>query len=507
MSNRISIVGTQARDEAMKGIDYLVNGVQSTLGPFGLNILLEKGKTVSNDGYKVSTFLSSSIKNEFQRLAAQTFHEISAKTNDEVGDATTTSEVLGRAILKEAVKLLPNEKSLVSKKTPAQVIKKISEESAEVIEQLKERTIQIDSEEKLIASARVSVEDEKLAELIGKMQWELGPDGIIVAEDTAEPFSSIQKVKGIRIDNGMGAPIMINNQEKQSLEISDCSVIMTNHTIGKEELLKLKEIIFAPLISKGQMKIAIIARAFTADAIKICAEAHQAGLLLYPINAPYTDQTQIMKDMQAVLGGRYIDVEEGSLDDLQLSDVGYATKIEARRFDAIITGQDDEKTQERMAKRVETLKKSLTGEVSDYAKKALEMRISQLSNGFALLKIGSPIEAERRRLKDKADDAVLATRLALKGGTVKGAGLAFKEIAESLPEDYILKQPLNTINDQIMRSAPEGWTVEEWVRDPYLVLESALRNACIGASTMATINMIEAAENPKKCSHGEVENG
>lgn len=505
MTNRISTVGTKGRDEAFEGIRYVAKAVKSTIGPFGQNFLLEKGKKVTNDGFTVSQQLCNAIKNEFQRLSAQAFHEICAKTNYQVGDFTSGSWALGEAILFSSLKQLQSEKTLVGKMTPSDIITTVEKERVEVIEKLKAMVVPVETEEQLISSALVSTENEELASLIGKMQWELGSEGMIVAEETAETKCSIQRVKGILIDNGMGAPIMMNNLEKQSLEISDCSVIMTNHTLGEEQLLKLKETIFVPLMLKGQNRIVIIARAFTADAIKLCQASHGAGLFLYPINAPYTDQGQIMRDIVAVLGGNYIEVEGGNIEDLQLSDVGYATKIEARRFDAIITGVDDEKSAIRVAKRVEELTQKLAGEMSDFQKKAIETRLAQLTNGFALLKVGAPTDVSRKRLKDKADDAVMATRLALKGGTVPGAGLAFKQIAETMPDGSLLKIPLTCVNDQIMLTAPKDFTVPEWVRDPFLVLECGLKNACDGATQFATIIGLEAAENPKKYKEVEME--
>ena len=144
------------------------------------------------------------------------------------------------------------------------------------------------------------------------------------------------------------------------------------------------------------------------------------------------------------------------------------------------------------------LQQELQGETSEFAKKALEARIAQLMNGVALLKVGAISPTERTRIKDKVDDAVMATRLALKGGTVPGAGIAFKTIAEALPEGDLLKKPLMVIYDQIISSAPEDFIVPEWVRDPILVLKSALKNACQGALTLAKTNIVITTKDKKE---------
>lgn len=493
---KISTVGITARDKALKGATYVAEAVKSTLGPFGLNAMIEKGNRITNDGFTVSRELVDTVKDEIERRGAAILHEVSSKTNDQVGDATTSSEALALAIINEAIKFLPKEGKFGSKKTPAEMLRMIKTSKENVIEKLSKMVTPITSEQELINSAKVSVEDDELAQLIGKTQWELGKDGFILAEETPETKCSIQKVKGIRIDNGFGTSVLINNPEKQSLELTDVSVILTNHTLS--DLNPIKQII-DQLIKLKRNKIVIVARGFTSECIQVCLENHKNGVFFYPISAPYTNQAEIMRDMESALGGRYIDQEEGQLEDMNLSDVAFATKIVARRFDAIFTGSDDEKSNERVAKRVERLQKSCEGEVSEFEKKSLQARISQLTNGFAILKVGATSETERKYKKDKCDDAVNAVRLALQGGTVKGAGIAFKEISETLEEGDILKRPLLAIYEQIMSSAPEGFMIEEWVRDPFLVLKAALENACSGAGIFATANVVVANKNPLEC--------
>jgi chaperonin GroEL (HSP60 family) len=146
------------------------------------------------------------------------------------------------------------------------------------------------------------------------------------------------------------------------------------------------------------------------------------------------------------------------------------------------------------------LKKKLIGSQSDFEKKSIEVRIAQLTNGFALLKVGSQSLANRKRLKDKCDDATNAVRLALKHGTVKGGGLAFKEISDKLEDGNILKRPLLCVYEQIINSAPEGFIIPEWVRDPLQVLKVALVNACDVAGVFSSVSGIVVEENIKKCS-------
>ncbi len=495
---KINTTGLESRDLNLKGAKYVAKSIKSTIGPYGGNFFLEKGNKSTNDGYLIGNEIIPSIKNEFERRGATIAGGAAAKTNEQYGDFTSGTWALTDSITDEALRYLPSEKTLVAKKTPAEIKRMIEISKENVIAKLKEMATPITDAETLVKSALVSVEDEEIAKLLGETQFKLGSEGVILAEEVNDTVSSIEIVKGIRLDNGLGTQSIVTNPEKGTLELYDCATILTNYTIGIEELQAMKSTIIMPLIGKKQPKLAIIARAFTSDAIKLCIESGQSGFMMFPINAPYTDQQEVMKDLEAVLGGRYIDSEEAKLEDLYITDVGYAKSLVARRFDAIITGVDDDQATIRMEKRVEVLKAKLKGEESDFMKKLLESRIAQFTNGFAILKVGSSIVEERKRLKDKCDDAVNAVRFALKGGTVPGAGIAFKIISDELEDTDILKRPIRVIYEQIMSSAPEGFEVESWVRDPYLILAGGLDNACVTASLMCNNVGSVVEENPKR---------
>jgi len=494
---KISITGIEARNKAYSGLEYVAKAILSTVGPYGLNFLLEKGRKITNDGATISAELCNTLEDEFERLSAQVAHEASAKTNDMVGDATSTAWGLNYSIVKEAKRYLPSDKSIKGKKTQSELAKMINKSKDFVLSELKEMATPITSKEELIKSALVSSEELEMAELLGSMQWELGENGRIIAEEVNDTKCSIEKVEGLVLDNGFTSPGLITNPENQSLELDNLPIFLTNYTIGDKELMQMKDTLFTPLINQKKMGIIIMGRAFTSEAIKICQESIKTGFGIFPINAPYTDQREVMKDIEAVVGGRYIDNEESSFEDVYISDVGFTRKIVAKQFNSVIVGIEDEKSKERIEKRVETLKKKLENEPSDFMKRLLEERIAQLTGGFAILKVGSRSVTERKRLKDKADDAVNAVRLALKGGTVKGGGLALKEISDKMEEDDILKRPLLCIYEQIMASAPEGFEIEPWVRDPYLVLKTALENACEFDISFISINGIVATKDKK----------
>ena len=475
--------GIQAREAYFRGADKVAKIVTESIGPFGLNLATEKGKKTTNDGKLISQSVSVAIEDEFERAGALLQDEICAKTNEEVADATSTTIALSKGIRRELVKYLPTTTRFVSTMSVEQLSQKLNKEREEVVNLLKEGVKTIESREDLIASAMVSVENQELAELIGGTQWDLGPDGRIIPEEVNENGCSVELVDGIMIDNGFATSLAVNNPAENTLELSDGKILHTNYTIGKEEFPKLA-VLIQEIAKSGDNKLVVIARAFTQEVIAALNGLAQTGFAVYPINAPYVDQAQIMLDIESVVGGRYIDQDLGTFDELRLEDLGEFTKIKMRLMGGIITGKNSDKKQAR----IERLREELKGNHSVFTKRKIEERIAALNSKLALLKIGAYVKQDRERLKDKADDAVVSVRMALRGGTVKGGGLAFKEISDKLETDSLLKRPLTVVYDQIMSSAPEGFVIEDWVRDPFLTLETALRNACEGSISMCRVN-------------------
>lgn len=506
MVNRKIASGIKARDELVKGADFLANAVVSTLGPFGQNFFLDKQSKITNDGVSVAREIQISHDtemvdgrpgNEINNRGAAALREAAIKTNDIAGDGTTTAILLAQAIYKTLSKYLSKE-NVVGAKKPTELLRQVEKERLEINEKLLAMATPIETKEQLIDSATVSVEDPDLGKVIGEAQWELGRDGFLLAEETAERFSSVEKVKGLRIDNGFATSAIVNNTEKWSLEVEQAGIILTSFTMkGMAEWTPMMKILEA-CAKAAQSQLIVVARAWTDETVNYCLQNIQKGSVkIYPISAPYVDMAERMKDLAAITGAHFYDSDTSSLDDIMISGMGKVAKVVAKRMEATITGVSNDKTDERVAKRIEELEKQRDGSQSEFEKKALSERIAQLQNGFAIVRVGSPSDMERKRLFDKCEDAVNAVRAAFQEGTVPGAGLAFKTIAEGLPDDYLLKRPLMTLHEQIMATAPTDFVIEDWVRDPVKVLRVALEQACVAASSFATAGGVVTAALPR----------
>lgn len=482
--------GYEGRDKMVKGANDIADAVKRTFGPGGQNFAIEKGNRITNDGFTIAKEMIGGHEDEFEHRGAVLFVDAMNKANDEAGDFSTTTAILTQSVLKSVLPYLPSKDKLVGKLSPMQLIKKVEEERKEITKLLAENATAIESKEDLIKVATVSVESEALGELIGTAQWELGPEGVILAEEVNDKESSVEMIKGIRFDSGFGTSAVINNPEKEALELKDVPVIYTNHTISD---ISVVQGVIESLINMGHKQIVIMSRGFTQDAIQQCLKNMESGLGIFPLNAPYTDQAEIMLDLQAVLGGRFINTDSESLENVTVVDVGHATHILAQRSATVFAGKG-----EGVEERVKELKAKKKGSGSDFEKKNIDSRIAQLTNGFALLKVGSDTVMERKYLKDKADDAVNTVRNALQEGVVKGGGQALNDIANSLSEDFILKEAIRAPHQTLLRNVGADFVIEDWVKDSVKGLKIALEKACSVAPVLATAAGVIATKRPSE---------
>lgn len=483
---------SEAIDRVMRGVETVAS-VKATLGPYGRNFLIEKsGSRITNDGVTIAQQMQS--KDEIEELAIRTVREAASKTNEEAGDGTTTCLTLAESIFKAAYEYLPRE-GVIGRKSVMSLRKSILDEAKYVVDELAKMAKPVETLEELIDVARVSVEDDELAKMVAEIQWEIGKDGVVLAEETAEPMCSVEKVEGIRIDNGLGATNVMNDTERQRLIVRNVPVLLTTYEINNfNELMGP----INQMVQGGITEMVIMARAFSNDAIRVLMENYNKGIRVYPMNAPYINQREIMKDLEAVLGGRYINHEETTLDSVTASDFGLASQVVGYRYNATFAGDPkDENAKNRVKARIEKLEEEHKGEPSKFNKRAIEDRIAQLKTGFAIMKIGSISDADRKYKFDKVEDAVNAVRSALQSGTVKGGGLAMKEIAEGMPEDFILKEAFKAPYNQIMANAGETFKIEDWVRNSFKVERVATENAARIASTLITIGGAVATERIK----------
>ena len=214
----------EARMALKKGIDKLAEAVKMTLGPRGRAVVIEKGygaPQVTFDGVTVARELE--FEEKYENLGADFIKQAAEKTNDNVGDGTTTSVVLAQAIIDEGERLI-REKGF----NVIQLAEELKKASETVIKELEKQKELIDEPRKLKEVATLSAKDEEIGGLISTVMDKISKEGVVTVEDSNTIGSSYEIVEGLQFDRGYISQYMMTNAERMEAVLEDPYILVTD---------------------------------------------------------------------------------------------------------------------------------------------------------------------------------------------------------------------------------------------------------------------------------------
>ena len=511
-----------ARKALKKGIDKLADAVRMTLGPRGRAVVIEKGygaPQVTFDGVTVAKEIE--LKDKYENLGAEFIKQAADKTNDNVGDGTTTSVVLAHAMIEEGERFIRAGGFNV-----IQLAEELRRGGDIIIKKLEEQREAINDNKKIKEVATLSAKDKDVGKLIADVMDKVGKEGVVTVEDSNAVGNSFEIVEGLQFDRGYVSQYMITNPEKMEAVLEDPYIMVTDKKISAVgEFLPVLE----KVIQSGKKELVIIADEIEGEALATLVVNKLRGIFnVLAVKAPgFGDRRkELLEDISIVTGAEFISEELGKkLENINVSDLGRAHRVVATKDNTtIVGGKGDSRAIEN---RISQLKSQIKKSESGFDKEKLEERLGKLSGGVAVIKIGAPTEAAQKELKQRVDDAVAATRAAMEEGIVPGGGIALfnivykdfslheikKEIAEALTAIFkrALKAPITAIIQnsggspaEILgklenRGPDELWhgfnaaangidnLKEAGIIDPLKVVKTAFLNAVSVASNYLTI--------------------
>lgn len=476
----------EVRERILSGVSKMSALVGMTLGPDGRSVIIERGAgepLIVDDGRRVAENIK--FDDPVEQLATRVLYGVTRKTDEKAGDGTTTSMVLAHAILDEVFKnRLTFGVVIGAQASVAAIDYEIQKAKSEVIAKLEAMARQIKTEKELINVATIAVGDPRLGEIIGKMYYQLGKDGHITMEfNLLSEEIETEVVKGYRFSGGYAASWMITDALRRNCILDGVDVLIT-----KKKLTDFTEI--APIANmvgnSGKNKLIVIASKFDPSVLKLIysnATRQQQPFIILGVRAPGKTE-EAYRDMAIFTGAKYFSEN----DDLSMAikeDLGYVSRIEVTDDTCILIdgkGKDAD-----IQKRIKEVEAEAKAQKLPQFKQDRYERLSSLSGGVGLIKIGAPTDEERNWLKYKIEDAKHATKAAYKYGILPGGGMAFKKIAESLPDTNILKKPLLAPYEKLKANAGGKFNPGKDVFDPLFVEKTALENACSAASKLIRI--------------------
>src|ERR1700729_3339675 len=171
--------GAEARGLLLAGVDQLAEAVKSTLGPKGRNVIIEKipgSPVVTNDGVTIAREIH--LSDQFENMGAQLVKEAAIKTNDIVGDGTTTATVIAQAVVRSGMK------AIGAGANPVLVKRGIDLAVGRLVQHLQQVAYPVESEQDFLRVAAISAnDDDVVGAVIAKELHTVGDGGIVTVEE------------------------------------------------------------------------------------------------------------------------------------------------------------------------------------------------------------------------------------------------------------------------------------------------------------------------------------
>ena len=420
------IFDQEARSALKRGIDIVASAVKVTLGPRGRNVALDRSwgsPVITNDGVSIAKEIT--LKDKFENMGAAVAKEVATKTNDKVGDGTTTAVILMQAIVNEGLRRI----SLGA--NAMRVRRGIEAAAKDAVDELRKIAREIRGKTDIRQVAIISSESEDLGKKIAEVVEKVGKDGVVTVEESQSTEIESDYVEGMEFDKGYVSAYMVTNPERMEAEMKDASVLITDKKISTiKDILPLLE----KMAQSGKKDLCIIADDVDGEALATFVVNKLRGTFFaLAVKAPgYGDRKkEMLADIAVTVGGQVVSEDMGvKLEKADLSVLGRATRVVATKDSTIIVGGKGKRAD--IDARVAQLRTQAENTDSKFDKEKLEERIAKLSGGVAVIRVGAATETEMKYLKDKVEDAVNATKAALAEGIVPGGGAALAKVADKL---------------------------------------------------------------------------
>src|SRR6266481_290057 len=315
--------GAEARGLLLAGVDQLAEAVKSTLGPKGRNVILEKitgSPVVTNDGVTIAREIH--LKDQFENMGAQLVKEAAIKTNDIVGDGTTTATVLAQAIIREGMEAIGKGGN------PVLVKRGIDLAVGHLVEYLRGVAHPVATEEDYARVAAISAnDDDSVGAVIAKALHTVGDGGTVTVEESAVNGMSVDFVEGFEFDNGYLSPYLVTNPASLEAIVDDPYILMCSEKITKvQELMPLLD-----KIMREPRPLVIMAETVEGTALSMLVHNHMNRVFqAVAVRAPGFGDRRLRKleDIAAITGGEVCSKHSGfTLETMTIDQLGRATQV------------------------------------------------------------------------------------------------------------------------------------------------------------------------------------
>ena len=496
--------GDDAKNKIFEGINKLTKAVSSTLGASGKCVILEdETGNPQITKYGVTVANSVILLDPVENMGAKLLKEAARKTVREAGDGTTTATVLAHAILHEAYKAIKSE-------SPRAIKEGINLAVNKVVQYLEKNSSPVEGN-KIKQVATISANNDlNLGSTISEAFELVDNTGVVIMETHENPETIVEKIEGIQYDQGVSNVHFINNKDKNCVELDNPAVLIVGSKI--ENIRRIQSVL--EYILKNNKPLLIIADVDHQVSNALAMNKVKGNLKINVLAAPTfgLSREDTLNDLAVLTGATLINEDLGDdLDLIQPEHLGSCKKVITHTYESLI---QIDTIPEELDGVVEELKNKINNTTNNHLKERHEKRLGRLLAKLAVIKVGANSEVELKEKKDRVEDAICATKAAIKEGIVPGGGVALLNAASNIKakckgEEVLLNaicSPFTTIlkNAGVTEiSLPEGKgkgldvvtgkkvsMVKSGIIDPLLVTKSALKNAASVATTILSTDCV-----------------
>ncbi|KAH7651973.1 Chaperone tailless complex polypeptide 1 (TCP-1) protein [Dioscorea alata] len=418
--------GIGARAAMLQGANELAEAVKVTMGPKGRNVIISNGHgnpKVTKDGVTVAK--SIEFADKMKNVGANLVKQVAETTNTAAGDGTTCATVLTQAIFSEGCK------SVAAGVNVMDLRKGINIAVDAVVSHLKSRAFKISTPDEITQVATISANnDSEIGELIARAMEKVGKDGTITVSDGKTFCDELEVVEGMKLARGYISPYFITDEKTQRCELENTLILIYDKKISDfKSLVRILE-----LSKKRNRSLLIIAEDVETDALAMLVlNKRHSGVKVCAIRTPGFGENRraVLDDLAILTGGEVISEDRGlNLEKVDITMLGTAKKVTVSLDDTIILHGGGDKNV--IEERCEQLRKLVETSTAMFDKEKAQERLSKLSGGVAVLKIGGASEVEVGERKGRVKDALNASRAAVEEGIVPGGGVALLYAAREL---------------------------------------------------------------------------
>ncbi len=395
-----------ARRSLERGVDALADAVRVTLGPKGRNVVIDKkwgAPTITNDGVTIAREIGDG--RPYENLGAQLAKEVATKTNDIAGDGTTTATVLAQAMVHDGLK------QVTAGANPMSLKRGIDQAVAAVTEKLVEMSREVNGKEEIAHVATISSQDSEIGGMIADAFDKVGKDGVISVEESSTTAMEMDFTEGMQFDKGYISPYFVTDADRMEAVLEDARILLVQGKIAAvNEILPLLEKVVA-----GRQACLIIAEDVEGEALSTLVVNRIRGTFTScAVKAPaFGDRRKaILQDIAILTGAQVVSPEVGlKLDQVGLDVLGSARRIVVTKDNTtIVDGGDSGAVEDRVSQ----IKREIDASDSDWDREKLQERLAKLAGGVVVIRVGGHTEVELKEKKHRIEDAVSATRAAIR---------------------------------------------------------------------------------------------